>query len=166
MEREERMFEQPAVKSEKDRSRTIMILSGFAVLAVLALIIVVSSLARRPSQAEYALPGSAEFDAYAANVLISDVEKVTGERIIGRYVVIRCVVQNIGDKVLSGLQLKATVVGTGGQLIREKIINPVPNTKGSLGPNQAMKVEVSLERVPEPWEIRDMTIELYGLKVR
>lgn len=159
------MFEQPALKSEKDRSRTIMILSGLAVLGVIALIIIVTSFARRPSQTEFALAGSPEFDAYATNVLISDVDKKVGERIIGRYVVIRCTVQNTGDKVLSGLQLKATVIGTGGQLIREKIVTPIPNSRDELGPNQAMKIDVSLERVPEPWEIRDMTIELYGLKV-
>jgi hypothetical protein len=159
------MFEQPAVKSEKDRSRTIMILCGLAILAVIALIIMVTSFARKPSQTEFALAGSPEFDAYATNVLISDVEKKHGERIIGRYVVIRCTVQNTGDRVLSGLQLKATVIGTGGQLIREKIVTPVPNSRDELGPNQAMKIDVSLERVPEAWEIRDLTIELYGLKV-
>jgi hypothetical protein len=158
------MFEQPVVKSE-DRSRTIMILSGLAVLVVIALIIIVTSVARQPSQTEFARAGSPEFDAYATHVLISDIEKRHGERIIGRYVVIRCTVENSGDKVLSGLQLKASVIGTGGQLIREKIITPVPNTKKTLGPNQSMRIDVSLERVPEAWEIRDMTIDLYGLKV-
>lgn len=160
------MFEQPAARSEKDRSRTIMILSGLAILTVIALIIMVTSFARRPSQTEFATAGSPEFDAYAAKVLISNVEKKTGERITGRYALILCRVQNTGDKVLIGLQLKATVIGTGGQLIREKIITPVPNTRETLGPNQAMKIEVSLERVPDPSEIMDMTIELLGLKVK
>jgi hypothetical protein len=160
------MFEQPAVRSEKDRSRTIMILSGLAILAVIALIVLVTSIARRPSQAEYATAGSPEFDAYAPSVLISNVEKRTGERITGKYALILCRVQNTGDKVLIGLQLKATVIGTGGQIIREKIITPVPNNKDTLAPNQVMKADVSLERVPDPTEIRDMTIELYGLKVK
>ncbi len=160
------MFEQPAIKSEKDRSRTIMILSGLAILAVVALIIIVTSFARRPQQTEFAVAGSYEFDANAASVLISNIEKKTGERITGRYALILCKVQNAGDKVLTGLQLKATVIGTGGQLIREKTITPVPNSRDTLGPNQAMRVEVSLERVPDPSEIIDMTIELYGLKVK
>lgn len=160
------MFEQPVVKSEKDRSRTIMILSGFAVLVVLALIIMVSSLARRPSHTEFANVGAPEFDEYSTNVAITNIEKKTGERITGRYVLIQCVVQNTGDKALSGLQLKATVLGTGGQVVREKIVTPVPNNRDVLAPNQSMKVDVSLERVPEPWEIMDMTIELHGLKVK
>lgn len=160
------MFEQPAQKSEKDRSRTIMILSGLAILAVIALIILVTSFARRPSQTEFEHAGSTEFDAYAPSVLISNVEKRTGERITGRYALILCKVQNTGDKVLIGLQLKATVIGTGGQLIREKVITPVPNNRDTLEPNQTMKIDVSLEGVPDPSEIRDMTIELNGLKLK
>jgi hypothetical protein len=160
------MFEQPVAKSEKDRSRTIMILSGFAVLTVLALIIMVSSMARRPSHTEFANAGAPEFDEYSTNIAITNVEKKTGERITGRYAHIQCVVQNTGEKALSGLQLRATVLGTGGQLVREKIVTPVPNNRDVLAPNQSMKVEVSLERVPEAWEIRDITIELHGLKVK
>jgi hypothetical protein len=160
------MFEQPAVTSEKDRSRTIMTLSGLAILAVIGLIILVTSLARRPSQLEFALAGSSEFDSYASNVVISNIDKRTGERITGKYALILCRVQNNGDKELTGLQLKATVIGTGGQLIREKVVTPVPNSRDTLEPNQAMKVECSLERVPDPTEIRDMTIEVYGLKTK
>lgn len=160
------MFEQPALKSEKDRSRTIMVLSGLAILAVIALIIIVTSFARRPAQTEFAQAGSPEFDAYAPSILISNVEKKTGELMIGsKYAVIQCTVRNTGDRVLVGLQLRATVIGIGGQLIREKIITPVPNSRDKLDPNQAMKIEVSLERVPDPTEIRDITIEVNGLKL-
>jgi len=160
------MFEQPTGKAEKDRSRTIMLLSGLAILAVIVLIIVVTSLARRPSQTEFAQAGSAEYDDYAANVVISNIEKYSGERITGRYVRIVCTAQNIGAKVLIGLQLKAVVIGTGGQLIRDKVVTPVPKTKDTLGPNQSMRIEVSLEGVPDPTEIRDITIELSGLKLK
>ena len=161
------MFEQPAVKSDKDRSRTIMALSGLAILAVIALIIIVTSFARRPSLTEFARAGSAEFDAYAASMLISNVEKKTGELMIGsKYAAIACTVRNTGDRVVVGLQLKASVIGTGGQLIREKVITPVPNTRDKLDPSQAMKIEVSLERVPDPSEIGDITIEVHGLKLK
>ncbi|MEK6284291.1 MAG: hypothetical protein AABO57_00955 [Acidobacteriota bacterium] len=160
------MFEQPAVKSEKDRSQTIMILSGLAVLVVLVLIIIVTSLGRGPSQTEVAYAGSPEFDAYAPNVIISNMEKRSGERLNIRYARILCAVQNAGDQVLVGLQLRAAVIGTGGQVLREKIITPVPKTSETLGPNQTMKIDVSLEPVPDPSEIMEMTIELYGLKVK
>lgn len=160
------MFEQPAVKSEKDRSQTIMILSGLAVLVVIVLIIVVTSLGRRPSQTDIAHSGSPEYDAYASNVIIGNIEKKTGERLNYRYARILCTVRNAGDAVLVGVQLRAAIIGTGGQLLKEKIFTPVPNTRDTLGPNQTMNIDVSVERVPDPSEIADMTIELNGLKVK
>lgn len=160
------MFQQSAVKTEKDRSQTIMILSGVAVLAVIVLIIIVTSFGKRPSQAEVSRAGSAEFDAYAANIKIGNIDKKTGERLNVKYARMLFAVQNTGDQVIVGLQLKASVIGSGGQLIREKIITPVPNTMTTLAPNQSMNIDVSLEPVPDPWDIRDMTIELYGLKLK
>lgn len=160
------MFEQPAAKSEKDRSQSIMLLSGVAVLVVIVLIIIVTSFGRRTSQTDLAHAGSPEFDAYAPNVTIGNIDKRSGERLNTKYARILCTVHNAGDKALIGLQLKAAVIGTGGQLIREKIITPVPNTRDTLGPGQTMNIDVSLEPVPDPSEIMDMTIELYGLKVR
>jgi hypothetical protein len=160
------MFEQPAVKSEKDRSKTIMIVSGVAVLVVIVLIIAVTSLGRRQSQTEFAHAGLPEFDAYAPNVRIANIEKKTGERMNIRYARILCTVQNAGDQVLVGLQLRAAIIGTGGQVLKEKIITPVPNTRDTLGPNEAMNIDVSVERVPDPLEIMEMTIEVYGLKLR
>lgn len=160
------MFEPPAVKSEKDRSQTIMILSGVAVMVVIVLIIVVSSLGRRPSHTDFAFPGSTEFDVYAANVKIDNIEKKTGERLNNRYARIQCTLENAGDQVLAGAQLKASIIGTGGQLIREKIFTPIPKVRDTLGPNQTMNIDVSVEPIPDPSEIMDMTIELVGLKVK
>jgi hypothetical protein len=127
---------------------------------------VVTSIGRRPSQAEFALAGSPEFDGYAPNVKIDNIEKKTGERLNNRYARILCTLQNTGDRVLAGAQLKATIVGTGGQLIREKIFTPVPNVRDTLGPNQTMNIDVSVEPIPDPSEIMDMTIEVVGLKLK
>ena len=160
------MFEQPAVESEKDRSKTIMIVSGLAVLVVIVLIIAVTSLGRRQAQTEFAHAGSPEFDSYVPNVRIANVEKKTGERMNIRYARILCTVQNAGDQVLVGLQLRAAIIGTGGQVLREKIITPAPNTRDTLGPNQTMNIDVSVERVPDPTEIMEMKIEVYGLKLK
>jgi hypothetical protein len=160
------MFEQTTVKSEKDRSQTIMILSGLAVLVVIALIIMVTSFARRPVHTDMAHAGSPEFDAYASNIKLGSLDKRSGERLNVRYARILSTAQNLGDTVLVGLQLRAAVIGTGGQLIREKIITPVPNSSNTLGPNQTMSIDVAIEPVPDPSEIADMTLELYGLKLK
>ena len=160
------MFEQPVVKSEKDRSRTIMVLSGVAVLLVIGLIIIVTSIGRRPVHTEFDLAGSPGFDSYAPYVKIDNIEKFTGVRLNIKYARIQCTLQNTGDQVLSGVQLKAVVTGTGGQLIRDKTFLAVPNIRDTLGPNQTMNIDVSVEPVPDPTEIQEITIEVVGLKVR
>jgi hypothetical protein len=161
------MFEQkPATNSEKDRSQTIMILSGLAVLVVLVLIIAVTSLGRRPLHTDVTLAGSPEFDSYAPNITIGNIEKKTGVRLNSQYARILCTLQNTGDQVLAAVQLRAAIIGTGGQLIREKIFMPVPNVRATLGPNQTMNIDVSVEPVPDPSEIMEMTIELHGLKLK
>ena len=143
-----------------------MILSGVAVMIVIALIIVVTSLGRRQAQDDFFLSGSPEFETYAPNVVIADIEKKTGERLNTRYARILCTLRNTGDQMIVGAQLKAAIIGTGGQLIRERVFIPIPNIRDTLGPNQTMNIDVSVEPVPDPSEIMDMTIELIGLRLK
>src|SRR5690242_9072596 len=96
------MFEQPAGKVEKDRSRSVMILSGVAVLAVIVLVIAVTRFkpvartemdrvspvkeAYQESEPEFAkmpcppqdVPQS-EAQSYVPNILITDIDKRKGE---------------------------------------------------------------------------------------
>jgi len=143
-----------------------MILSGLAVLLVIVLIIVVTSLGTRTAQTDFARAGSPEFDSYAPNIKIANIDKRSGERMNYRYARILCTVENAGEAVLVGLQLRAAIIGTGNQLLKEKIFTPVPNSRDELDPHHSMNVDVSVERVPDPSEIADMTIELYGLKLK
>jgi hypothetical protein len=161
------MFEQPAGKVEKDRSRMIMVLSAVAVLGVIVLVILVSSGGDSgPSEVLVSRPGSAEFDSYAQSVKISDVEMRTGERATGSYGRVMCTVQNSGDRVLVGLQLRGVAIDFNSQVLKEKIITPVPNQKETLGPNQGMEIDLYLDPIKDRSQIMDMKIELYGLKLQ
>jgi hypothetical protein len=159
------MFEQPAGKVEKDRSRSVMILSGGAVLAVIVLIVLVTSFGRKPSTVQMARSGTAEFDSYAQSITISNIETRHGERLNIKYARILCSVRNTGDRVVDGLQLRAYVIGLNDEVLREKVLTPVPEIKPTLGPNQSISIDVSLEPVPDAPLIKDMKIELYGLKM-
>jgi hypothetical protein len=159
------MFEQPAGKVEKDRSRSVMILSGAAVLAVIVLIILVTSFRKTPTKIEMAQAGSPDFDSYARLVTINNLDTRHGERLNTKYARMLATVQNTGDRVLAGLQIKATVIGLNDEVIKEKTITPVPDIKSSLGPNQSLNIDVSLEPVPDASLIKDMKLEVTGLKL-
>jgi hypothetical protein len=142
-----------------------MILSGAAVLAVIALIVLVTSFRKTPTKIDMAGRGSSEFDSYAQLVTINNLDTRHGERLNTKYARILCVVQNTGDRVLDGLQLRASVIGLNDEVIREKVVTAVPDIRGALKPNQSMNIDVSLEPVPEAAYIKDMKIELYALKL-
>jgi hypothetical protein len=162
------MFEQPAGKVEKDRSRSIMILSGVAVLAVIVLIALVSSFGRKSAPVEFAQPGSPEFDSYVQYIKITNFEPTTGERpnLGTKFARIRCAVENTGDKDLIGLQLRMILIGFDEQVIKQKTITPVPEIRRSLGAKQSMNIDVAIEPSPDRSEIMDMKIEVAGLETK
>ncbi len=188
------MFEQPTGKVEKDRSRLIMIVSAVAVLLVIGLIIIVTQVWRpRPVHEEFervytaapegeAIEGSqpilppgqvnsnnqpqSEAQAYASFIEIADVDKRTGVRLNTNYARILCAVRNNGDRVITGMQLRMVLYGFNWEVLKEKIVTPIPHTREMLGPGQSMDLDVSIDRCPPPEAVMEMRLELYSLKIR
>jgi hypothetical protein len=185
-----RMFEQPTGKAEKDRSHSIMILSGIAVLAVIVLIVAVTRLkpsARvemdtvspvshiypesEPEYEQMPCPPQnvpqTEAQAYVPNLLITDIDRRKGEypNLKSKYVRILCSVKNAGDRTIVGLQMRMVLLGFGCETLKEKIITVVPDKKAALGPGESASIDVSIDRTPDPAEIMHMRIEPYALKL-
>ena len=184
------MFEQPTGKVEKDRSRSIMILSGIAVLAVIVLIVAVTRLKPTArvemdmvSPVSQAYPESepefeqmhcppknvpqTEAQAYVPNILITDIDKRKGEyaNLNSKYVRILCNVKNAGDRTIVGLQMRMVLFGFGCETLKEKVVSIIPEKKGALGPGESVSIDVSIDRSPDPSEIMHMRIEPYALKL-
>jgi hypothetical protein len=160
------MFEQPAGKVEKDRSRAIMLLSGVAVLAVIALVVLVTSVSRKQAPLEFARPGSPEFDSYISNVRLTNIEKRKGERMNVYYGRFLLTLENAGDKTLVGLQVRLVAIDLNHQVVKEKIVTVIPAIREPLGPGQSARLDLSFEPIPNPDELQDMTIEVYSLKTQ
>ncbi|MGA9772412.1 MAG: hypothetical protein WBV94_25490 [Blastocatellia bacterium] len=184
------MFEQPNGKIEKDRSRSIMILSGIAVLAVIVLIVAVTRLKPAAkvemdpvSPVSQAYPESepefekmpcppqnvpqTEAQAYAPNILITENDKRTGEyaNLNSKYVRILCNIRNGGDRTLVGLQMRMVLFGFNCETLKEKIISVIPEKRGSLAPGESLSIDVSIDKAPDKSEIMHMRIEPYALKL-
>jgi len=160
------MFEQPAGKVEKDRSRMIMLMSGIAVLAVIALVVIVTSMSKKQAPLEFARAGSAEFDSYSGSVKVSGIEKRKGERLnvfYGRFIF---TLENAGNQTINGLQMRMAAIDMNGQVVKEKIMTVIPTLREPLGPGQSARLDLSFEPIPNPDELQDMTIEVYSLKTQ
>jgi hypothetical protein len=162
------MFEQSKENVEKDRSRLVVIISGIAVAAVILLIVLVSSFCKSGGRFEMAGPESDEFKAHANNIKVELVDKREGERDLGklvRYARLVCNVTNTGDKTLIGLQLKGIAVGFNNETLREKQTTYIPGPHGELDPGEMIRVEITMEPIPDPATIMDFKVEVAGLKV-
>jgi hypothetical protein len=162
------MFEQPRENVEKDRSRLVVIISGIAVGAVILLIVLVTSFCKSGGRIEIAGPGSDEFNGYVNNIKIELVDKREGERDLGKivkYARLICHVTNTGDKNLIGLQLKGVAIGMSNEVLREKVATIIPGAHGELEPGEMIRVEVSMEPIPDPATIQDFKVEVAGLKL-
>lgn len=184
------MFEQPTGKVEKDRSRSIMIMSGIAVLAVIVLIVAVTRL--KPSaqvEMDPVSPVSHEYpesepeyeqmpcppqnvpqteaQAYVSNILITDIDKRKGEyqNLNSKYVRVLCNVKNAGDRTVAGLQMRMVLFGFNCETLKEKVISIIPDKKPTLGPGESVSIDVSIDRTPDPSEIMHMRIEPRALKL-
>ena len=160
------MFEQPAGKVEKDRSRMIMLMSGIAVLAVIALVVIVTSMSKKQAPLEFARAGTPEFDSYIGSVKVSGIEKRKGERLnvfYGRFIF---TLENTGNQTINGLQMRMAAIDMNAQVVKEKIIMVIPTLREPLGPGQSARLDLSFEPIPNPDELQDMTIEVYSLKTQ
>jgi len=160
------MFEQPAGNIEKDRSRSIMIVSGLAVLAVIVLVVLVTSFSKKSAPVDFARAGSPEFDNYVASVKFSALDQRTGERLNVRYGRILCTVTNAGDRRITGLQIRMAAIGLGNELLREKVATIIPGNRDSLAPGESLNIDISMEPIPDASEIQDMTLQVYGLQLK
>lgn len=144
----------------------VMLLSGVAVLAVIALIVLVTSFGRKQAPLEFARPGSPEFDSYVGNVKLNNIEKRKGERMNTHYGRFLLTLENDGDKMLTGLQLRLAAIGMDKSVVKEKLVSVIPTIREPLGPHQSARLDLSFEPIPDPDELQDMTIEVYGLKTQ
>ena len=162
------MFEQPRDNVEKDRSRLVVIMSGVAVGAVIVLIVLVSSFCKSGGRFEMAGPESDEFKSYVGNIKIDIVDKREGERDLGKvvkYARLVCNVTNTGDKRLVGLQLKGMALGFNNEVLRDKVTTYIPGPHRELDPGETIRVELTMEPIPDPSTIMDFKVEVAGLKI-
>lgn len=168
------MFEQPVGKAEKDRSRIIIVAGGLAILAVILLIVLFSWLGTKKKQVtDFAAEGSAEYNSYAEFVKVDVLERKSGERFNkSQYKRMVCLLQNLGDKTLTAVQLRGAAVRYTGdttdnfEVVKEKLVTPVPTDKDSLPPKQSMRVEIFFEPLDESMAIDDLIVQVKGLKVK
>ncbi|MBI4469964.1 MAG: hypothetical protein HY650_11655, partial [Acidobacteria bacterium] len=109
--------------------------------------------------------GAPEFDAYRKYVTIEEQLPVESSNLLGQVtVVVRGVLYNRGNRDLSGVELRAMVTDTDGNMIADRIAVPVPRLRQRLSAGESMMVHVNIDPVPRDAFRTNAFILLRGLK--
>jgi len=158
--------------AEQDRSRALLIVGAIAVL-VLAALITMLALTKPASEKEVenmVRAGSPEFDAYKDKVVleVDPDDKIVHPNMIGMWQLeVRAKLHNRGDRELTGVEVLGKMLDMEDKVIAQTLSRPIPRIrKEPLKPGESMNVKVKVDapaKVTEA-EVKDISIELHGLR--
>ncbi len=159
-----------------DNSRRII----FIVVGIVSLILIAGLiwLMKRPVPAggggdnqprlEGALrPGSPEFEKYKSLIVLDKPEAVEAGRALGDIVMtLQTTVRNFTGRTINGLEMRAAVVDSQGNPIKERTVIVVPTRQAELEPNKTLPVSVMLEGFRKTDNRADIKMEVTGVKFK
>ncbi|MEW6737581.1 MAG: hypothetical protein AB1489_40240 [Acidobacteriota bacterium] len=166
------MFEQVNEKNEdKGKKRLIIVSSVVLVLLTIGGMLLYSSFSRHQQSAgEAGLTGALrtgvlEYDNYAKEVIISNQEFYYAINALGgRQIIAKGRVQNFGNKMIKGLEIRAVAYDFDGKPIGERLAAPIPRaSKDPLEPNGSLPISVVIDNAPDEDLVQDIKLELHGL---
>lgn len=92
--------------------------------------------------------GTPEFEAITRRIVAETDEDKTWSSPVGTGGIMMQIagrIRNNGDKVISGLEIRVSVVDIGGNVVKEKTLVVVPNQKKTLAPKEQMDVAVRID---------------------
>jgi hypothetical protein len=159
---------------ERNSSRPLLAVGAIAGL-MLAILIIALALARSASDKEIeniVRAGSPEFDAYKDKVVleIDPERKMVHPNMIGMWqLVAEATLSNRGDRELTGVEVIGKMIGLEGNVLAHTITRPIPRSRNEpLKPGESMtfKVKVDAPAKVTEFEVKDILVELSGLRFR
>ena len=141
-------------EKQKNVNKTLLVAILVAVLVVAGGVLLIWKI--QPSmqeQQDQALvgavrEGSPEFDAVTRRIVAETNEDETWHSPVGTGGIMMQIagrVRNNGDKVITGLEIKVSVVDIGGKVVKDKTLVVVPTQVKKLAPKEQMNVTVRMD---------------------
>jgi len=174
---EEKMFESPLEVTEQAERGTkwkIVLITAGVCVVILAAIVYLS--ARRTSPppppgepatilADADRPGSPPFEEYKRFVSVENQDGTQAENLLGqKMVVLRGLLVNRGSRTLTGAEVKGILYDFNNKPVANRLAAPIPRRRPTLGPDESMMIEVTIDPVPPGADISMFEIVIQGLK--
>lgn len=139
-------------------------------IAILAWVVLRSSnsAVSGPPPLEGALrPGSPDFEKYRKQIFLDKPEADEAARPLGDIVMtLRTTVRNFTDKTINGLEIRAAVVDSERQPVKERTVNVIPSRTPELEPNKTLPVAVFLEGIRKDADRADIKMEVTAIRFK
>lgn len=92
--------------------------------------------------------GTPEFDAVSRRIIAETNEEKTWSSPVGTGGIMMSIagrIRNNGDKVITGLEIKVSVVDISGKVIKDNTVLVVPNQKKTFAPKEQMDVTIRID---------------------
>ncbi|MGI9165209.1 MAG: hypothetical protein ACR2G5_02280 [Pyrinomonadaceae bacterium] len=112
--------------------------------------------------------GSPEFEQYRSKIVLDEPEAHWAKRGLGDiWMSLETTARNFTGRTLSGLEVKGAVVDHQGKAVKERTLIVLPGSDiRELGPNDNMRVQVTLEGMTDTDDRANIRMEVVGLKFK
>lgn len=112
--------------------------------------------------------GSPEFEQYQSKIVLDEPDAHEAKRGLGDiWMSLETTARNFTGRTLSGLEVKGAVVDHQGKAVKERTVIVVPGSDvRELGPNDTMRVQVTLEGMTDTDDRANIRMEVVGFKFK
>jgi hypothetical protein len=171
------MFDQAqAQRGDTGRSRALIAIFGVVLALVVAGALAYSRFSPEP-EPTVAAPqrglenavraGNPEFDGLVKVVQLRDLQKQTARNLLGQHIgILKGQIANMSDKTITGIELRGNAYGMDSKVVATSLALPVPRVRESIPPHSTMPFTVTIDAIPDPKKVADMTVDIEGLEVK
>jgi hypothetical protein len=166
------MFELENKDESKSRQRTLIygVVFFFLLAATATGLYVAFRSYKTASPVDRGLPGAQrvgkpDFDTYAKDVAITNQEAYYATNALGgQQIVAQGRVQNLGNRTITGLEVRAVAYDFDGKPLVQRLAAPIPRSfSAPLRPNESLPITVRIDSAPDEGLVQSIKIELHGL---
>lgn len=143
----------------------VLVLAALAVLGLYRAFTSHKEAPKTPGLKDAKRAGNPEFDSYLKDVAISNKEFFYSQNLLGgNQITARGRLQNLGNRTLRAVEVRAYAVDFDGKVLVERIAVPIPKMSPEpLRPHQTLPITVVIQNAPDEGIVQDIKMELTGL---
>jgi hypothetical protein len=112
--------------------------------------------------------GSPEFDQYRTKISLDKPEASQSTNVLGGFqMTLETTVRNFTGRTISGLEIRAAVLNSGGSVLKDRTVVVIPSTKRpELEPNKTMFVTVPISGLNESDDRASLWMEVTAFRLK